>query len=457
MAIEVYNTLTRKKEALRPFREKSIRFFVCGITPYDYAHIGHAKTYVQFDVIIKYLRYRGYDVTYLQNVTDLDDKILQRAHEKKEDPLALAKRFEEEYHKDMQALDVNAVNQYERATEHIKEIVRQVQTLMEKGHAYLIEDDGVYFDLSTFPAYGKLSGRTTEGAEDAVSRIDESTKKRNKGDFCLWKISKKGEPSWDDPWFHGGRPGWHIEDTAISEKYFGQQYDIHGGAKDLIFPHHEAEIAQMEAASGKKPFVKYWLHTGFLNVKGQKMAKSLGNFVTIRDALKMYDPKVLRFFYISAHYRSPIDFSDDSLEQAKNSLERLHQSIRTLKLKEGKDDAKLIETTKETFLRHMDDDFNTPEALATLFEFVKELNKKGGGKKSYELLKELDTFLGVLEIEENIPNDIQNLVQQREEARKKKDWKASDTLREKISKLGYFVEDTTKGTIVKKADKPMGG
>src|SRR3989338_11005975 len=276
MALKGYNTLTRKKEDFKPAEGKQVKLFVCGPTVYDYAHIGHAKTYVQFDVIVKYLRYRGYGVFYLQNVTDMDDKIIQRTKQKHigqmifTDPIKLARHFEKEYHKDMENLDVNSVNKFARATEHIKEIQKQVKTLMDKGFAYIIENDGIYFDLSKDKDYGKLSGRKSVEAEDAISRIDDSAKKRNKGDFCLWKQSKKDEPSWPDPWFDGGRPGWHIEDTAISEKYLGQQYDIHGGARDLIFPHHEAEIAQMESASGKKPFVKYWLHTGFLNVKGQK-------------------------------------------------------------------------------------------------------------------------------------------------------------------------------------------
>ena len=390
MALKVYNTLTRKKEIFKPRKDKNVNFFCCGITPYDFAHIGHAKTYVQFDVIVKYLRYSGYDVFYLQNVTDIDDKIIQRAKEKNQKPMELVRNYEKEYLKDMEALSINSVNKFARATEHIKEIIKQVKTLMDRGFAYIIENDGIYFDLSKFPEYGKLSGRKTEEAEDAVTRIDESVNKRNKGDFCLWKKSKKDEPSWKDPWFNNGRPGWHIEDTAISEKYFGKQYDVHGGARDLIFPHHEAEIAQMEAASGKKPFVKYWLHTGFLNVKGQKMAKSLGNFITIRDALKKYDAKALRLFYISAHYRSPIDFSEELLEQAKNSLQRLNDFILKSKNSEEKDDLKLIEKAKKEFIKCMDDDFDTVKALAVIFDFIREANKKGAGKKSYELMLEFD-------------------------------------------------------------------
>lgn len=450
MPIKLYNTLTKKKEEFKPHGKK-VNMFVCGPTVYDFAHIGHAKTYVQFDIIVKYLRYSGYNVFYLQNITDIDDKILQRAAERKKKPLELAREFEEEYYKDIRALGINSISKFARATDYIKEIIKQVKTLMDKGFAYIIEDDGVYFNLGKFSDYGKLSGRKSLEAEDAISRIDESVKKLNKGDFCLWKKSKADEPSWPDPWFNGGRPGWHIEDTAISEKFFGAQYDIHGGARDLIFPHHEAEIAQMEAASGKSPFVKYWLHTGFLNVKGQKMAKSLGNFVTIKDALKKYDAKILRFFYISGHYRSPIDFSEELLEQAKKSLERLNDFMRNIRNNNGKDDIKLIAKTKKEFFKFMDDDFDTPKALAAIFDFVKEVNKKGGGRKSYELMLEFDEIFNILNIEEEkVPKEIQELIDLREKARKEKDFDKADGIRKQIKEKGYILEDSDKGIVVKK-------
>ena len=451
MKIKLYNTLTRKKEEFKPIKGKKVNLFVCGITPYDFTHIGHAKTYVQFDIIVKYLKFRGYNVTYLQNVTDIDDKIIQRAKEHKQKPIDIARNFEKEYHNDMKALGVDSVDKFGRATEHIKEILKQIETLMKKGYAYVIEGDGAYFNLKKFPEYGKLSGRKSTEAEDAVSRIDESKKKTNKGDFCLWKKSKKDEPSWKDPWFNEGRPGWHIEDTAISEKVFGPQYDMHGGSRDLIFPHHEAEIAQMESVSGKKPFVKYWLHTGFLDVKNQKMAKSLGNFVTVRYALKKYDPKVLRFYYLSAHYRSPIDFSEELLEQTKHSLERLNDFTRKVKDNKEKDDLKLIENARKDFLKHMDDDFDTPKALAVIFDFVREANKEGGSKKSYELMLELDKIFNVLSIEDvKLSSEIKNLVEKREKARKEKDFKKADKIREKIKNKGYVIEDTEEGPRVKK-------
>lgn len=425
-------------------QEKKVKMFVCGPTVYDYSHIGHAKTYVQFDVIVRYLRFRGFNVFYLQNITDLDDKIIQRAKEEGVDPKKLAKKFEEEYYKDVEALGIDSVTKYARATDFIEAIIRQVKILVEKGFAYEIED-GIYYDLTKFPEYGKLSGRKTLDAEDAVTRIDDGVNKKNKGDFCLWKRSKPNEPKWKSPW-GDGRPGWHIEDTAITETHFGPQYDIHGGARDLVFPHHEAEIAQMEAASGKKPLVRYWIHTGFLTVNGKKMAKSLGNFVTIKDALKNWDVKTLRFFFISTHHRSLIDFSEENLNNAKNSLKRLNEFLR--KVKDGKDkfDDKIIEKTRKEFIEVMDDDFDTPKALAVIFDFVREVNKKGGGKKAYKLLKEFDEIFGVLSEEEvELTKEIEELIEKREKARREGDWDTADKIRAELKEKGISVEDTPEG------------
>jgi len=451
MTIKFFNTLTKKKEEFKPTQNKKVKMFVCGPTVYDYSHIGHAKTYTQFDVIVKFLRWSGFDVFYLQNITDLDDKIIQRAKELGMSPKELAVKFEEEYYKDMEALEITSVTKYARATDFIDAIIKQVKSLIEKGFAYEIENDGIYYDLSKFAEYGKLSGRTRLEAEDAVSRIDENVKKRNKGDFCLWKFSKPGEPTWETD-LGNGRPGWHIEDTAISETYFGPQYDIHGGARDLIFPHHEAEIAQMEAASGKKPFVRYWMHTGFLTVNGQKMAKLLGNFITIRDALKEWTPQELRFLYISTHYRSPIDYSRESLEGARKSLERLNEFMR--KAKDGKDnfDESLIVETRKKFVEAMEDDFDTPTALAVIFDFVREVNKVGGGKKAYELMKEFDSVFGILsEAEEvKLPKEVKELIEKRERARKKGDFKTADDIRKQINKFGFAIEDTDEGVRLKK-------
>ena len=450
MALFIYNTLTRKKEEFKPLKGKKVNLFVCGITPYDYAHLGHAKTYTQFDFIVKYLRYRGYNVFYLQNVTDLDDKIIQRARELKITPKGLARKFEKIYLENMEKLHNDSVSKYARATDYIGAIVEQVKILVEKGYAYKISD-GYYFDLSKFPAYGKLSGRTSEQAEDAVSRIDESKEKRNKGDFCLWKFSKSDEPSWRTK-IGNGKPGWHIEDTAITESFFGPQYDIHGGAVDLIFPHHEAEIAQQESASGKKPFVKYWLHTGFLNVSGQKMGKSLGNFITINDVIDKYDYRLLRFFFLSAHYRSPIDFSENLLEQNKHSLQRLNDFLLSCKDKPIKrENKKIIEQTKKKFFEALDDDFDTPKAFAILFDFIREANKIGIDKNCYNLLLEINKIFDIFEIGAiKVSKEIRDLIKQREKARKENNFKESDRLREILKSKGIVLEDTAEGPKIKK-------
>ena len=450
--LKIYSTLTKKKGKFIPLNGKNVKLFVCGITNYDYAHIGHAKTYVQFDVIVKYLRYRKCNVFYLQNITDIDDKIIQRARELNKTPLELATEYEKSYYEDMKALKINSVNKYARATDHINEIVSQVQRLINLGYAYKIKD-GYYFDLSKFKDYGKLSGRTTLEAEDSVSRIDESKEKRNKGDFCLWKFSKKNEPYWNSE-LGQGRSGWHIEDTAITEKYLGQQYDIHGGARDLIFPHHEAEIAQMESLT-KKPLVKYWMHTGFLNVKGQKMSKSLGNFITIKDALKKHSSETLRMFFISAHYRSPIDFNEKNLNQAKANLDKINNFLTSIKNSNWKKDISLLlKKLKKDFIMNMDDDFNTPKALASIFTFINKINKlrinKKSAKKIKEFFNEINEIFDILTIEEEIPKEIIRLVDEREKARKLKDWGKSDELRNKIKAKGYLIEDANSGYIIKK-------
>src|SRR3989344_2775914 len=452
MSLKVYNTLTRKLESFKPINPKKVRLFVCGITPYDYAHIGHAKTYVQFDVIAKYLRYKGYDVFYLQNVTNIDDKIISRAKELKKEPLALSAEYEHYYHEDMAALGVDSIDKYARATDYIQDIVNQVQKLLNIGYAYKISD-GYYFNLNKFNEYGKLSGGTILEAEDSISRIDDSKEKINKGDFCLWKFYKGNEPYWETD-LGKGRPGWHIEDTAITEKELGQQYDIHGGARDLIFPHHEAEIAQMESLT-KKPLVKYWMHVGFLNVKSTKMSKSLGNFITIKDALKKYSPETLRMFFISTHYRSPIDFSENSLKQAKANLDRINNFLINIKKSDGKKDIKLlIKKLKKDFIQAMDDDINTPKALAVILSFINKVNKlkinKTGAKKTKEFFNEINKIFYILTQEEDIPKDIIKLAEERLKARTNKEWNKSDELRNKIKSKGYLVEDTASGYIIKK-------
>ena len=379
--MKIQNTMTGKKENFQPIHNNRINLFVCGPTVYDDSHIGHARTYIAFDVVARYLNYKGFSVFYLQNITDVDDKIIQRAAETGVSPRSLARKFEQRYLEDMRALGSTNVNYYARATEHIPEIISQIERLSELGFAYETET-GIYFDESRFGGFGKLSH---QGAEDLEKhRIEPDSTKRNPGDFSLWKKRQDGEEvTWDSPWGKG-RPGWHIEDTAITENYFGAQYDIHGGAMDLIFPHHEAEIAQMEAASGKKPLVRYWMHTGFLNVMGEKMAKSLGNFTTIRDMLREYEADAFRFFVLLAHYRSPIDFSEKALEQAHKSLERIRQAAKIIeeqleKALESSAPEQIdpaVALAKAKFLESMDNDFNTPYALKAVFDLVREVNRR---------------------------------------------------------------------------------
>ena len=456
--MKVYNTMTRKKEELRPMNKNRIKMFVCGPTVYDESHIGHGRTYIAFDVIARYLKYKGYSVFYLQNITDIDDKIIKRASEIGVKPLELAKKYESLYFKDMEKLGVTNVNFYARAMEHLTEIINQIQTLLYKGFAYETST-GVYFDESKLEDFGKLSNRNIEDLN--IHRVNPDPTKRNPGDFALWK-KRDEEPSWDSPWGKG-RPGWHIEDTAITETYFGGQFDIHGGGLDLIFPHHEAEIAQMESATGKKPMVNYWMHTGFLNVKGEKMSKSLGNFITIGELLKEYDPQVFRYFVLSTHYRSPIDFSDEALMQSQNSLKRIHKVMETVDellesniINENRHDEKylqLLEDTKDEFLDAMDNDFNTPIALSALFNLVRDINKgineeeisKKVFKEIKNLLNEFGDILGLTFSVESIKSDsdelVNILIDVREDLRKKKDYELSDKIRSRLRYAGIDLED----------------
>jgi len=461
--IRVFNTLSGQKEEFEPRKGKNVGMFVCGPTVYDYSHIGHARTYIIFDVIAKYLRYKGYKVEFVMNITDIDDRIIDRAKKEDRPWKEIAEFYEKSFMDDIKKLKINSVNKFIPATNHIKEIIKQISTLIEKGYAYQIED-GVYFDISKFEDYGKLAKRTVEQAEDAVSRIDESVKKRNKGDFVLWRLSKKDEPSWPSPW-GDGRPGWHIEDTAITEKYLGQQYDIHGGGQDLIFPHHEAEITQQEAASGKKPFVRYWLHSGLVRINGQKMSKSLKNYIIIQDALKEYSPESLRFMAINAHYRSSVEYREDLTEQSETAIQRFHELINKLELvkktglkKEKEEIDEIIKNTKTEFESKMDDDFNTPEALAVLFNFIRIINafiddgsldKKSAGRV-IKFLEEVDGVFGILsQKESDIPEKIFELVRKREELRKQKAWLEADKVRNEIQVMGYLVEDTSYGPLIK--------
>lgn len=456
--LKILNTLSSKKEVFKPRKKEKVEMFVCGPTVYDFSHIGHARTYIVFDMIAKYLKQKEYSVFYLQNITDIDDKIIKRAKEKNKTQKEIADKFTKEYLKDMKSLGINSVTKYAKATNYIKKIISQTERLIKKGLAYQIED-GIYFNIGKFKDYGKLSGRTALKAEDAVSRIDETKEKKNKGDFCLWKKSKKGEPKWKSPWFEG-RPGWHIEDTAITENFFGPQYDIHGGAQDLIFPHHEAEIAQMESISDKKPLVKYWLHSGFLTVEGKKMSKSLGNFITMRDFLKEHSSRELRLFVLKSHYRSPIDYNENELNQIKKDLNKIDEFRGRLKKADAKikeKDAKnLLFEAKDKFRKAMENDFNTPSALASLFDLISKTNKlidekklnKKDAKNILNFLKEIDKVFGFLfpsEKKEKIPKKVSMLVKEREKQRKKGNWQKADGTRREIECLGYKIKDTKKG------------
>lgn len=465
--IKIYNTLSGKKETFNPLKTSKINIFVCGPTVYDSSHIGHARTYIIFDCFVKYLRYFGFEVFYLQNITDIDDKIIGRAREKEVLPKYLAEVFLKKYSEDMKALGITSVNKYAKATSYIKEIISQIKRLKDKGYAYELED-GVYFDIGKFKNYGKLSGRTVLQAEDSTSRIDYSKNKKSRGDFCLWKLNEhKNEPSWPSP-FGGGRPGWHIEDTAITEKFFGPQYDIHGGARDLIFPHHEAEISQMEAISGKKPMAKYWMHTGFLTISGQKMSKSLNNSVTIDDFLKRNSFRYLRFWVAKNSWRSPVDYSESAIMETRSSLERIDdfiRKIRSVRLEKTKISSKVkpfnkTKIYKERFYKNLDDDFNTPKAFAAIFDLIREVNKNGDmlAKKEadgiYNFFAEINQIFGIIDFkklkESPMPKEVKNLLSQREHYRKTGEWEKADDMRKEIEKYGYVIEDGKEGSILKK-------
>lgn len=457
--LKIYNTLTGKKDLFKPIKNNRVNIFVCGMTVYDYPHIGHARNYIVFDSFIKYLKKIGFNVFYLQNITDLDDKIIMRAKEKGVEPKTLALAFEKEYLKDMKNLGVDAVSKYARATSHIKEIISQIKRLKESGFAYEIKGDGIYYDISKFQKYGKLSGRTALQAEDAISRIDYSKDKKNRGDFCLWKFSEQNEPSWPSP-FGRGRPGWHIEDTAITEKFFGPQYDVHGGARDLIFPHHEAEISQMEAISGKSPMAKYWMHVGFLTIEGQKMSKSLGNFITINDFLKRHPANYLRFFALKNLWRSPVDYFESTMIEVRSAVEKIEEFLRKLKTpasaKSLLSNAKLVKSLRTDFYKHLNDDFNTPKAFAVLFDFIKKENSyldknlicKKDAKEIYGFFEEINDIFSIIDfkkVNRAIPAKIKKLVQAREKYRKNQEWQKADQMRQEIEKQGFVIEDTKDG------------
>jgi len=447
--MKLYNTLTKRVEEFTPIDANKVQLFVCGPTVYDYSHLGHAKTYVQMDILARLLKHL-YPTTYLQNITDIDDKIITRAAERGIDWQELRDTYQQAYEEDMQVLGNTSVDTYARATDYMSDIIRQVQTLLDKDYAYIIDGDGIYFEITKFKDYGKLSGRTELKEHDAQSRIDQSDHKRGWNDFALWKFSKPGEPVWDAP-FGQGRPGWHIEDTAITEHFFGPQYDVHGGAIDLIFPHHEAEITQMESASGKVPFVRYWVHTGFLTIDSQKMSKSLNNFYTIRDVLEKYDPMAVRLFMLQSHYRSAINFSWDNLDAAKNRLERWRTFAALRHQAHGA--GAPVEAGFEDILGALSDDLNTPEALRLIDEEFtyaqsRSLSEVDPGAL-LRLLEFIDKLLGLKLVEStpDITQEQKQLIVEREKAREGKDWAKSDELRDQLTEQGVDIRDTPEGTI----------
>ncbi|HBG5345715.1 TPA: cysteine--tRNA ligase [Clostridioides difficile] len=459
--MKVYNTLTRTKEEFVPLEEGKVKMYVCGPTVYNYIHIGNARPFIIFDTLRRYLEYRGYDVTYVQNFTDVDDKIINRSHEEGISPEEVATKYIKEYFVDCDGLGIKRATVHPQVTDNIQQIIDFIKELEDKGYAYAVNGD-VYFDTNKFEGYGKLSGQKQEDLE-AGARIEVNDQKRHPMDFVLWKAKKEGEPGWDSPWGEG-RPGWHIECSVMSKRYLGETIDIHAGGQDLTFPHHENEIAQSEARSGKI-FSKYWMHNGYININDEKMSKSKGNFFTVRDISKLYDLEIVRFFMLSAHYRNPVNFSDEMLNQAKAGLERLYNTKEKLEftlsnLVESPLTEKEIELVKELdnfrqkFIDAMDDDVNTADAVSVIFELAKLINSHVDENSSLEFAKKcLDEFnelTGVLNIVNKkkdtvLDKDIEELIQKRTDAKKNKEFQLADDIRQQLLDMGIVLEDTRQG------------
>lgn len=460
--IKVYNTLTKEKEVFHPIKEGEAKIYVCGVTPYNHPHIGNARPAVTWDIIRRYLEFIGYKVTFVQNFTDVDDKIINKANAEGSDWKTISDRYIDAYFEVMDKLHVRRADMYPRVSDHMKDIIDMVKTLIEKGHAYVLGGD-VYYDISTFKDYGKLSGRKIEDML-AGARIEVNDEKRNPGDFALWKAAKPGEPFWESPWGKG-RPGWHIECSVMATKYLGDTIDIHGGGHDLTFPHHENEIAQSEAKTGKT-FANYWMHNGFVTIgeTAEKMSKSLGNFVTVHDILKEVDPQVLRFFLGTAHYRRPVKYSEKAIEEAKINLEkvkiayqnahyRLQDAVAALP-----DDAEqlaLFQNLQAQFVAEMDDDFQADNAMSIVYQFAKELNIYAEGEAVSEavitaalaLYKAMVGVFGVVLGEEALlDDDIQTLIDERTQARTDKNFARSDEIRDYLKDQGIILDDTAQGT-----------
>ncbi|MBS3071192.1 cysteine--tRNA ligase [Candidatus Pacearchaeota archaeon] len=441
MVLKLYNTLTRKKGIFKPVKKNQVKIYVCGPTVNDVPHLGHARMQIIFDVLRRYLKFLKYDVKFVSNITDIEDKIINKAKELNEDINKLTERNLKSHLEDYEKIGISKPDFQPKATEYVNDMIALIKKLESKGYTYIIKNDGVYYNISKFKGYGKLSHQDIKKLKSGL-RVKEKEGKKNKEDFVLWKFSKPGEPKWESPWGEG-RPGWHIECSAMSEKILGLPLDIHGGGQDLIFPHHEDEIAQSEVGYGKK-FANYWIHNGMVNVDKIKMSKSLGNFKTIRDILKDYSGETIRYFVISTQYRKPIDFSKKALDNSENSYQRLKNII-----SEIRDDKKLNKKYLAEFENAMNDDLNTAKALQVLWNLVRD--KKAEGKIA--TTKKIDEVFGLNLLKKEkieIPNEIMKLVDEREIARKNSDWKKSDELRKKINNLGYFIEDTKRGYVLKK-------
>lgn len=455
--LQIYNTLTRRKEEFIPLESGKVKMYVCGVTTYDYCHVGHARMFVAFDVVVRYLRHRGYQVTYVRNITDIDDKILRRAEENDELFSDLTQRFIRASHEDEAALDVLRPDIEPRATAHIEQIIALIQRLIASEHAYKVPSGDVYYSVSQFAGYGRLSNKNPEELL-AGARIEVGELKRDPRDFALWKSASDDEVGWDSPWGYG-RPGWHIECSAMSTCCLGDSFDIHGGGSDLMFPHHENEIAQSEAATGKR-FANVWMHNGAVRVDNEKMSKSLGNFFTVREVLEKYSGEVIRYLLLASHYRSPINYSEQGLRQAAAGLERFYNALRGMDTKDVRD---LVNSRFEkAFCAAMDDDFNTPVALGVLFDLAREINRlqQTNSEQAAQLaglLKRLGGVLGILQTAPEVylrnqegsdvdAAEIDALILSRREARANKDWALADQIRDKLSAMKVVVEDTAEGS-----------
>ncbi|WP_417688193.1 cysteine--tRNA ligase [Pseudidiomarina sp.] len=453
--LTIFDTLRRSKEVFQPITPGEVKLYVCGVTIYDYCHIGHARTYVAFDVVVRYLRSKGYKVTYVRNITDVDDKIINRANENNESIDAVTARFTKAMHDDFDALNLVRPDIEPTVTGHMGDIITMIETLIARGNAYVADDGDVLFDVSTFENYGKLSRQNLEQLQSGA-RVDIAQNKTDPLDFVLWKRAKPGEPSWPSPWGEG-RPGWHIECSAMNKRHLGENFDIHGGGSDLIFPHHENEVAQ-SCCANDHDYVNYWMHSGMVQVDAVKMSKSLGNFFTIRDVLAEYDAETVRFFLLSSHYRSQLNYSTDNLDQARAGLERLYTALRDVP--EVALDEALAAPYKERFEAAMDDDFNVPEALPVLYDLARAIHRAEDATMAARYAAALRHFGGVLGLLQQPPEAflqggagaevdaaaVEALIQQRNDARAAKDWAAADAARDQLTELGIELEDTPQGT-----------